>query len=278
MTPVKDIRVGVVLKITIDTKSLHLLIKGGVKALGATANLAKSAIKTLDPDFYSAVTKPIDFGIEKFKTPGSFGQAWDEWKRANLPGSEQTKFLKFLEEKGFMPDADKDKGRVSGTQENGIIYVVEVDYDENNKPTPLRDDNGNVVKFKYPLHFKKEKGEYIMTKSPSATGRRTYNSSTTPAGPAATSTAPQPSTRPTVAPQNILRQYYKFVRKRGLGIYDPIESNVFGSFLVKKIGLSHNATRKLITKVTRKPFAKDRKLKPQQVAKIAQILSQRGKI
>ena len=32
MTPVKDIRVEVVLKITIDTKSLHLLIKGGVKA------------------------------------------------------------------------------------------------------------------------------------------------------------------------------------------------------------------------------------------------------
>jgi len=238
-------------------------IMGGVRALGATANLARSAIQELDPDFYSTITKPIK-GIDKFKTP-SIDRAASEWWRTVIPGAEQRKFLEFLESKGYIPDRTKGKEMVNGTWKNGTIYVVEVDYDENNKPRPLTDDKGKVVSFKYPLHFKIDKNrEYVMTKSPSATGRRTFNQNTT------TSTA-QPTT-----PVVILRQYYKFLKRKGLGIYDPIESNVFGSFLVKKIGVSPNATRTIITRVTGKPFDRTRKLTPQQIVKIAQILSQRG--
>jgi hypothetical protein len=260
-------------------KSVGKGIKGGAKALSTTANLARSTVKALDPEFYSTVAKPLDVGIQKLATP-SLGSAWNNWWRAVWPNAEEKHFLEFLEQLGYLPDPIKKK--VNGSWNNGSIYVVEVDYDKDNNPIPLTDDNGKIVSFRYPLHFKlRDDGNYQMTKSPSATGRRTYvpsantrTQNTTQS--TATQSIPPTSQQTSTTPANILRQYYRFLRKKGLGIYDPIESNVFGSFLVKKIGVSPNATRSLIAKVTRKPFDRTRKLTPQQIVKIAQILSQRG--
>lgn len=266
-------------------------IAGGLRGLKTTADLARSTVKALDPDFYTKISKPLDVGLQKLQTK-PLSQAAEAWWRSIWPNAEENHFLEFLEKLGYLPDPIKRK--VNGTWRNGSIYVVEVDYDENNKPIPLVDEiTGKVVSFKYPLHFKlKDDGSYQMTKSPSATGRRTYlpssRQSINPSQAYTSQVVPSisPTQKSTVSSsarhpltsQSVLKQYYKFVKKRGLGIYDPIESNAFGSFLVKVIGISPTATRTLITRVTNKPFAKDRKLKPQQIAKIAQILSQRGTI
>lgn len=230
-------------------------IGGGFNTLKKTGQLAKSAVKTLDPNFYSTVTKPFDLGLSKRETP-SLRQAFKEW----LPGAEGRKFNEFLISKGYYPVE-----KIRGDFKSGSIRVAEVDFNEKGEPKPLMDGK-KVVVFRYPLHFRQDdNGEYIMTKSPSATGRRTYYSSDKTA-----------TSNDTTSWKKFARKYIRYAKANGYRTYDPIPSYLVGRFLVREIGLTNNPARNVIEKATKTSYLRDRDITAKQIKAIAQILIQRG--